>query len=78
MNPLLSIGRLLVLLGVVISLTGGVLYLLGRSGIQFTSLPGNIRLQFGNSTCVIALGASILLSILLTIALNLAARFLNR
>jgi hypothetical protein len=78
MNPMLSFGRLLIILGAIFLLTGGALYLLGRSGIHFTNFPGNIRFQFGNSTCVLALGVSILLSILLTIGLNLAARFLNR
>jgi hypothetical protein len=78
MNPMLSFGRLFIIMGATFLVTGGVIIFLGRSGVHFTSLPGNIRLQFGNSTCVIALGVSILLSILLTIGLNLVARFLNR
>jgi hypothetical protein len=77
MNPMLSFGRLLILLGAVFLLTGGVIYLLGRSGVTFPNLPGNIRLQLGNSTCLIALGVSLLLSILLTVVFNLVARFLN-
>jgi hypothetical protein len=78
MNPMLSFGRLLIILGVVFLLAGGILYIWGRSGVNLPGLPGNIRLQFGNSTCVIALGASVLLSLLLTVGLNLIARFLNR
>lgn len=78
MNPMLSFGRVLLVLGGALMLIGGLLYFLGKSGISFARIPGNIRIQSGNATCVFALGASIALSILLTLALNLIARFLNR
>jgi len=77
MNSMVPIAKILVLIGVVFLIAGGILYIFGRLGISFGRLPGDIRIQAGNATCVIALGASIFLSILLTIILNLAARFLN-
>ena len=46
--------------------------------IRELNLPGDIRIARKNFTCVFALGTSILLSILLTIGLNLLARLLNR
>ncbi len=75
---MLQFARWLVILGVAFILAGGVLYLLARAGFSPGRMPGNVVIQSGNMTCVFALGASILLSVLLTLALNLLARFLNR
>jgi hypothetical protein len=70
--------RLFIILGVAFLIIGGLIYLAARLGFQFGQLPGNIRIQTENFTCVFALGASIILSILLTVILNIIARFLNR
>lgn len=78
MNSMLTFGRLLIILGAILLGVGLVVYLLGRSGISLARLPGNIRIEWGNATCVVALGLSVFLSILLTLVLNLVARFLNR
>jgi hypothetical protein len=75
---MMSLAKILVVLGVVFIVAGGVVYLFSRLGIDFARLPGNIRIQGNNFTCVFALGASILLSILLTLALNIFARFMNK
>ena len=70
-------GRWLVILGVVLAVVGGILWLVGRiPGIQ--NLPGTIKIQGSGFTCIFPLLGSILLSILLTIVLNLIARFLNK
>ena len=75
---MVAFGRLLIVLGAVLLGAGILVYLLGRSGVSLGRMPGNIRVEWGNSTCVIALGLSVFLSVLLTLALNLIARFLNR
>lgn len=72
------IARMLILLGVILVLLGGLLLLADRMGFSLSRIPGNIRIERGNLTCVVALGASLVLSILLTIILNLASRFLNK
>jgi len=59
-------------------ITGGLLYLAARFGLPLLNLPGDIRIERENFTCILALGTSILLSLLLTIGLNLLARLLNR
>lgn len=73
-----SIAKLLVILGLVFLVAGGLLYLFSRMGLSFGRIPGDIRLQTSNATCVVALGTSILLSILLTLALNIIIRLMNR
>ncbi len=75
---MIQFARLIMIMGLILLVAGGVLYLVGRSGISLGRLPGNIRIEGNNFTCVFALGASIVLSILLTIILNVVARFLNK
>jgi hypothetical protein len=66
------------LAGVGLFLIGGLVYLLGRMGINLFNLPGDIRLQGENVTCIIPIVSMIVLSILLSVILNLALRFLNK
>ena len=75
---MLSLARLLVIVGLILILTGGVIYLISRSGIQAGDLPGDIKIQRGNLTCIVGLGISVVLSILLTIILNVVVRLLNK
>lgn len=72
------IGRWLVILGVVLAVVGGAVWLLSRLFPNLSQFPGTIRIQGSGITCVFPLLASILLSILLTIVLNIIARLLNR
>jgi hypothetical protein len=75
---MLNFARLLMVLGAILLVSGGVMYLLARLNIPLGSLPGDIRLQGSNYTCLIGLGTSLLLSILLTIILNVIIRLMNR
>ena len=70
--------RILMFTGIIIFLAGGLIYLLGRTGLPIGRLPGDIRIQGQNMTCFIPLATSILLSILLTIVLNIIIRISNR
>jgi len=72
-----NFGKLLVVIGVVIVLAGGVIWLLGRL-LGSQSLPGTLRLNFPGGSCVIPILASILISLVLTVVLNVLARWLNR
>jgi len=73
-----SVARILMIMGIVLFVTGGLVYLLSRLGINLFQLPGDIRLQSGNVTCLVPLVSSILISIVLTVILNLVIRFLNK
>lgn len=75
---MMPLARLLMIAGVVLFLIGGLLYLTGRLGLPVGRLPGDIRIQGENFTCFFPLVTMILLSIVLTIILNVVARFLNR
>jgi hypothetical protein len=71
-------GRLLIGLGLLLLIVGGLFLLLPRVGLNLGHLPGDFRFQFGKITYQIPLTSGILLSILLTLVLNLLARFINR
>lgn len=60
--------------GLIILLLGGLLFLAGKLNLPLGRLPGDIRIQRGNLTCLIPLGTTILLSIVLTVVFNLIAR----
>ncbi len=65
-------------LGLTILLVGGGLYLAGRLNLPIGRLPGDIRIERGNLTCLIPLATSLLLSIVLTVVLNLLVRMFKR
>lgn len=71
-----QLGRLLLVLGVGLLLVGGLMVLLGKIG--FGKLPGDIHIQRENFTCFAPIVSMLLLSILLTIVVNVAIRFLNK
>ena len=72
------LSRLLMIAGITLFVLGGVIYLASRMGINLFQLPGDIRIQSENLTCLVPLVSSILLSIVLTLILNLAIRYLNK
>ncbi len=68
-----DLAKLLIVFGVVIVLIGGALLVIGR--VPFLGkLPGDITFSSGGFTCFFPLATSILLSIILTILLNLVVR----
>jgi len=73
-----QIARILVILGAILLLVGLLLLVIIKIGLPLGRLPGDIRIEHQNLTCVIALGTSVFLSILLTVILNLITRFLNK
>jgi len=75
---MVNLGKLLITSGLVLVLIGGIVYLFGKSNIPISHFPGNIHIERENFTCIFALGTSILLSIILTILINVIARIQNR
>lgn len=67
-----GIGKGLIVLGLVLLVVGGLFLLAARFGI--TRLPGDIVVKRDNFTFYAPLGLMILLSIILTIVLNVIGR----
>lgn len=76
MQGLDGLGRWLVILGLVLVIVGGLIWLAGRiPGLK--QFPGTIQFTVGGITVVIPLLASIVISVVLTIVLNVLARILR-
>ena len=71
-----SMGRLLVLAGVALVVAGIVVLLLDRiPGLGLGKLPGDLSWQKGNVRIFAPLGTMLLISVVLTLLLNLIMRF---
>jgi hypothetical protein len=75
---LASIGRWLVIGGLALAVIGGLVILAARTGIPLGRLPGDIHIQSGNVTVFIPLVTMILLSVILTILVNVVLRILGK
>ncbi len=75
-----SVGQLMLVGGIVIAILGGALMLLARVPIfgKLGSLPGDIRIEGDGFACIIPLASMILISVLLTVVLNIVVRLINR
>ncbi len=69
------IGRWLMFFGALLFVLGGLLVIFARWGIPLGRIPGDFVFRRGNVTCVFPLATSILVSITLTILLNLFTRW---
>jgi uncharacterized membrane protein len=67
-----GVGKVLIGGAVVLLVLGGVLFLLGRFGVD--RLPGDLVFRRGNFTLYFPIGLMILLSVVGTIVLNIVFR----
>jgi hypothetical protein len=75
-----SIGRMLLVVGIGIAILGGCLLLLGNLPVfrQSGSLTGDIRFEIGNLTCFVPFVSMLLISVVLTVLVNIIIRLFNR
>ena len=67
-------GRILVALGVALVVIGGIVMLLGRTGMPLGRLPGDFLYRGKTTTLYFPLASSILISIVLSLVLFLVGR----
>lgn len=75
-----SIGRWLLIIGISLAAIGAALLLLGRLPFMQSlgRLPGDIRVEGQGFTCLFPVVSMILLSVFITIILNIIIRLINR
>ena len=78
-----QIGKLLLFLGIGLALLGGVLIVGAKLCADeklpwLGKLPGDIRIERKGFSCYFPLATSILISLLLTLVLNIVVRLLRR
>jgi hypothetical protein len=69
-----EMGRMLVILGIALVVIGGIVMLLGRTGLPLGRLPGDISYRGKNTTFYFPLASSVLISVVLSIVLFVLAR----
>jgi hypothetical protein len=72
-----TLGKWIVAVGVLLVVAGGVLWLLGRTGLPLGRLPGDIHIQRDGVSCYFPIVTMIVLSVVLTIVINIIIRILN-
>ncbi|MDK1029844.1 MAG: DUF2905 domain-containing protein [Anaerolineae bacterium] len=73
-----NIGRYLMIGGIFLFLVGGLVFLGTKFGLPFGRLPGDIRIEREGFSFYFPLASSIVISIILTIIINLVGRFWNK
>lgn len=73
-----AVGKLVALLGVILLLVGGLIVLLDKVGVRLGHLPGDIRIETESLRCAFPLVSSILVSLILTIIVNVLLRIINK
>ena len=73
-----TIARYLMLGGITLFLIGGGVYLAAKFGIPLGRLPGDIRIEGENGSFYFPITSSILVSVVLTIVLNLIGKLLKK
>ena len=75
--PFDSLGKMLLIVGLVIAITGAGIMLMGRFP-SFGSPSGGLSFELGGVKVYVPIVASIVLSIILTVVLNLVFGVFNR
>jgi len=73
-----SLARYLMLGGIILFLIGVGVFLASRFGIPLGRLPGDIRIEGQNGSFYFPVTSSILVSVVLTIVLNIISRWFNK
>ena len=73
-----NLARTLRLGGIAVFLIGGGIYLAAKFGIPLGRLPGDIRIEGENGSFYFPITSSILVSVILTLIVNIISRFLNK
>ena len=73
-----SIGKWVVLAGAALVVVGLLLWGAARLGLPLGRLPGDIKIETDGSTFYFPLITCVILSLVLTLLLNLAVRLLGR
>jgi hypothetical protein len=69
-----EVAKILIITGAILIAAGGILWLAARTGLPLGRLPGDIRLTGKNWAIYFPIITCIILSILLTIILNILFR----
>ena len=70
-----TLGKIIIAIGLTIAATGAAVWLFGKTGLPFGQLPGDIRIERERSSFYFPIVTCIVLSLVLTVIVNIALRF---
>ena len=73
-----NIARFVILLGIALVILGAILFGLAKLNLPLGRLPGDIRIEGPNGSFYFPLVTCIIISVVLTVVLNLIGRFWNK
>jgi hypothetical protein len=73
-----NLARYIMIGGIVLFLIGGGVYLAAKLGIPLGRLPGDIRIEGENGSFYFPITTSILVSVVLTLVLNVIVRSMRK
>jgi hypothetical protein len=73
-----NMGRFVILAGIALIIIGGLMLGLGKLNLPLGRLPGDIHIEGRNGSFYFPVTSSILISIVLSVLLNLIGRFWNK
>jgi hypothetical protein len=77
MNDIGTLGKILILAGGALVFVGALVWLLSGTGL-IGRLPGDFRIERPGFTCIFPLASMILLSLILTIVVNVILRMMKK
>jgi len=77
MNPMQSLGKFLLFAGALMVLLGGLVILAGKIGLPLGRLPGDLTIRGKHVLFFAPIGTMVLVSLVLTILMNLFLRWLK-
>jgi hypothetical protein len=72
------IARIFIVLGIAFLVIGGLLFLLGKLNLPLGRLPGDIRIEGKQGSFYFPLATCILISVVITILLNVFTRLFRK
>ncbi len=73
-----ALTRWTILAGLALVLLGGLMWLVGRTGIPLGRLPGDLHFQTDQISCFVPLASMLVISLVLTVVLNVIMRWLGK
>jgi len=73
-----NLARYIMIGGIILFLIGGGVYLAAKFGLPLGRLPGDIRIEGENGSFYFPITTSILVSVVLTIVLNVIVRLMRK
>jgi len=73
-----AFARWTILTGLALVLVGGLMWLIARSGLPLGRLPGDLRIQTDQISCFAPLASMLIISLVLTVVLNIILRWLGK